>query len=212
VPLSSKEQNARREKAPREKLEPSLLKKVRELRDRWMEHVRANGLPSGGLLEGKYHVGRTLALPATTATAAERKALPGGGASGHGRVARRVPTALFRVAGGAGNGRAGWGVSDLQSRGNLRTGVSLMNAMIETLETRKLMSATTELVAEAADTQTTALLLPAVQAAREAARSSTSGDSGGGPTVKLFSGSTNNAAGSSHPGGVNVLLMDGSVR
>jgi prepilin-type processing-associated H-X9-DG protein len=86
-----------------------------------------------------------------------------------------------------------------------------MNAMIETLETRALMSATTELAAEVGDTQTTALLLPAVQAAREAARSSTSSDAGE-PVVKALSGSTDSAAGSSHPGGVNVCLADGSVR
>ena len=71
-----------------------------------------------------------------------------------------------------------------------------MNAMCETLETRSLMSSTvgpTEtLVADGGEPEPIALLVPAVQAAREAARST--------------------AGSSNHTGGVNVCLGDGSVR
>jgi ribosomal protein S18 acetylase RimI-like enzyme len=73
VPPVLKEPKARRAKAPRAKLDPALLTKVRELRDRWLEYVGANGVPSDRLVEGKYQVGRAVALPAA---AVDRKALP----------------------------------------------------------------------------------------------------------------------------------------
>ena len=75
--------------------------------------------------------------------------------------------------------------------GRTRTGMNAMNTMLETLETRTLMSAspaTTFVATDAGNPEPVGLLVPAVQAAREAARSS------------------------AHSGGVNVLLADGSVR
>jgi hypothetical protein len=59
------------------------LKKVRELRDRWVEYVDLKGLPSAGRVEGKYDVRR--ALPDVVAQTV-RKALR--------QVARAVPTAF----------------------------------------------------------------------------------------------------------------------
>ena len=77
-----------------------------------------------------------------------------------------------------------------------------MNTIIETLETRTLMSGT--IAADAPEPEPIALLVPAVQAAREAARKSTTVESS-----TLLASSTGT---SSHSGGINVLLADGSVR
>jgi prepilin-type processing-associated H-X9-DG protein len=83
-----------------------------------------------------------------------------------------------------------------------------MNTMCEMLETRRLMSATMEptttLVADAGEPEPIALLVPAVQAAREAARKSATVE----PSTTLVSSTST----SNHSGGVNVLLADGSVR
>ena len=85
-----------------------------------------------------------------------------------------------------------------------------MSVMFETLETRSLMSATIEptgLVAEAASPEPIALLLPAVQKVREAARRMASFE------LAADDASGTAAAGaSSHSGGVIVGMGDGSVR
>jgi hypothetical protein len=50
----SEKKRARRERAPKLKVDPALLAKARELRDRWLEHVNSGAM----LLEsaGKYDV------------------------------------------------------------------------------------------------------------------------------------------------------------
>jgi hypothetical protein len=67
VPLSEKKRESKKKtRAP--KIDPELLAKVREFRDRWLEYVDANGLPCAGLIEGKYDV--TRALPTRSSPAA----------------------------------------------------------------------------------------------------------------------------------------------
>jgi hypothetical protein len=52
-----------RPKAAGAKLDPALLKKVRELRDRWVEYAGVHGVPSAGRIEQRYALGRGLQLP-----------------------------------------------------------------------------------------------------------------------------------------------------
>ena len=66
VPLASrclpapKPKREPREKLPRTKLDPTLLKKVRELRDRWVEYAGEHEPGTAGLVERKYRLGRVL--------------------------------------------------------------------------------------------------------------------------------------------------------
>ena len=59
LPVKQKPKKARK---PKVKIDPRLRSAVRELRDKWLEHVNAGGrlLPAAE----KYAVGRALALPA----------------------------------------------------------------------------------------------------------------------------------------------------